>query len=145
MTMRQKITSIGFWTMAIAVAFVVVVVIADAIETPTTDPNPAQTAGSFAPIVALCTAFMALSQARSGRSLRIWPRPDIYIGVSSVICAYLWILDEAGKHLFDPELPIVLSFFFAILAVGVFLIFFSAQQDNTQTVDQPSKAKDDNQ
>ena len=145
MTMRQRILTVGFWAMAIAVAFVVMVVIADAIETPTTDPNPAETAGSFAPIVALCTAFMALSQARSGRSLRIWPRPDIYIGVSSVICAYLWIMDEAGKHLFDPEFPIVLSSLFAILAVGAFLIFYSTQEDSTQSVNRQPSENGDNQ
>ena len=103
MTKRAKVTGFIFWTMVVAVAFSIIAVIVHAIETPTTDPNPAEMAGIFAPIVALCTAFMALSQAANGRSLRIRPKPGIYIGGGSVICAYLWIVDESGNHLFDPD------------------------------------------
>lgn len=105
MTKRESIASFIFWTMVIAVALAIESVVAHAIETPTNDANPAEMAGTFAPIVALCIAFMALSQAANGSSLRIWPKPGIYIGGGSVICAYLWILDEAVNHLFDPELP----------------------------------------
>ena len=144
-TKRARITGFIFWTMVIAVAFAVVAVVVHAVETPTTDPNPAEMAGIFAPIVALCTAFMALSQAANGRSLRIRPKPGIYIGGGSVICAYLWIVDESGNHLFDPMLPLILFVFLAISALAALAISLPVQQDNTQSVDQPSQEDNDDQ
>lgn len=145
MTKRVKVTNFIFWTMVVAVASSIIAVIVHAIETPTTDPNPAEMAGIFAPIVALCTAFMALSQAANGRSLRIRPKPGIYIGGGSVICAYLWIVDESGNHLFDPMLPLILFVFLAISALAALAISLPVQQDNTQSVDQPSQEDNDDQ
>ena len=131
--------------MVIAFAFAVAAVIVHAIETPTTDSNPAEMAGIFASIVALCTAFMALSQAANGRRLQIRPEPGIYIGGGSVIAAYLWIVDEFGNHLFDPVLPLILFVFLAISALTALAISLPVQQDNTQSVYQPSQEDNDDQ
>ena len=91
---------------------------------------------------------MALSQAANGRSLRIWLKPGIYIGgKGSVITAYLWIqeVDEFGNHLFDPVLPLILFVFLAISALAALAISLPVQQDNTQSVDQPSQEDNDDQ
>ena len=88
---------------------------------------------------------MALSQATNGRSLRIWLKPGIYIGGGSVIAAYLWIVDEFGNHLFDPVLPLILFVFLAISALTALALSLPVQQDNTQSVDQPSQEDNDDQ
>ena len=145
MITRERLASFVFSIMVFAVVFAVVVVVVHAIDTPTTDANPAEMAGIFAPIVALCTAFMALSQAANGRKLQIWPEPGLYIGGGSVITAYLWIMDEFGNHLFDPVLPLILFVFLAISALAALAISLPVQQDNTQPIDQPSKEANDDQ
>ena len=135
MTKRAKVTGFIFWTMVIAAVFFFIF----ALITPSTDQDPAGIAGLCAPIVALCTALMALAQASNSGEVPIRPKPGIYIGFGMVISAYLWIADAGDNHPLDPELAIVILVFFALAAVGALVIPLPGKQDNTQPVDQPSK------
>ena len=94
------------------------IAIITAVLTPSTDEYPAGFAGVSAPIVALCTATVALIHAVNG-GVRIGRTKGIFLVLGSVTSAYLWMADAADAHLLSLEVPILLLMIFALASLFV--------------------------
>ena len=95
----------------------VVAFVAPLFEESTKD-DPTGGAGISAPIVALCTAAVLLSQAMTAGGMQFRRIPGLFVGIGSIASAYLWIAAEARVNPFDPELPLVLGILLAAAAVA---------------------------
>lgn len=115
-----------------------VIAIVVTVFTPATEQDPAGFAGISAPIVALCTATVALTQAVFGGGLQIGRTKGIIVGVGSVLSAYLWMADAADSHVLSLEVPTTLLILFALAAMVVLVVTLGAQEDNPQSNDQSS-------
>ena len=82
-----------------------------------TEENPTGWAGSLAPLIALFTALIAL--LRSKLNAKLFPPPDILIGLGSLFTAHLWLADAEGIHPFSPE---VLRIILLLAASGAILL-----------------------
>ena len=113
-----------------------------AVFTPATEEDPAGFAGISAPIVALCTATIALTHAVNG-GVRIGRTKGILIALGSVISAYLWMADAADAHLLSLDVPIILLIIFALATLFVLVATLGSQEDNSQSNDQSSSEEVD--
>ena len=136
MSWRSRIATL--WYAALAVT--AVLAFATPLLTSPTDENPTGDAGLSAPVVALCTAALILSQAMSAGGLQIRRLPSIGIGLGSVASAYLWMADEAGTHPLDPRLPIFIGVLLAFAALMTLMTLFPliALKSKPRPNDQPS-------
>ena len=120
-----------------------VIAIFTTVVTPSTDQNPAGFAGVCAPIVALCTATVALTHAAFGGGVQIGRTKGILIAIGSVVSAYLWMVDAADAHIFSLEVPITLLILFALAALFVLIATLSVQANNPQPNGQSSSEEFD--
>ena len=82
-----------------------------------TEENPTGWAGSLAPLIALFTALIAL--LRSKLNAKLFPSPDILIGLGSLFTAHLWLADAEGIPPFSLE---VLRIILLLAASGAILL-----------------------
>ena len=86
--------------------------VAPLVETITPD-NPTGGAGVYAPIIALCTAAMAILESvvteEQGRIIS-----KIFIAVGALASSYLWIAEGAKMHPFEPTLSLQLLLLFGL-------------------------------
>ena len=87
-----------YWLWALIIVFAYIIPFCSS-----TEENPTGGAGSFAPLVALFTAMIALS--RSKLNAKLFPSPDILIGLGSLFTAHLWLADAEGIPPFSLEVP----------------------------------------
>ena len=63
-----------------------------------TEENPTGWAGSLAPLIALFTALIALLRSKLNANAKLFPSPDILIGLGSLFTAHLWLADAETKE-----------------------------------------------
>ena len=127
------------------IAIIAVATFTAALLTSPTNENPTGNPGLFAPIVALCTAAMILTQAVNGKGVKIQRFPGILIGIGSLASAYLWMAAEANIHPADPELLRTISIIWIAVAVVTIIIPLTSLMLTPQSKDQPSKDENGDQ
>ena len=142
--MRKRITAVTdnwlHWVMVLMAGIAILVTV----FTASTEEDPAGFAGVSAPIVALCTATVALTHAVNG-GVRIGRTKGIIIGVGSVISAYLWMVDAADVHLLSLDVPFMLLIIFVLATLFVLVAAWGSQKDNSQSNDQSSSEEVDDE
>ena len=116
-------------------ALIAIVAFLSPLLTSPTEENPTGNAGLFAPVIALCTAAVVLTQAVKAGGLKFQRIPSIFIGVGSMASAYLWIAAEARAHPADPALPGVLLVLLVVTALSTIAIPFLAMGDKPPSHD----------
>ena len=84
-----------------------------------TEENPTGWAGSLAPLIALFTALIALLRSKLNANAKLFPSPDILIGLGSLFTAHLWLADAEGIPPFSLE---VLRIILLLAASGAILL-----------------------
>ncbi len=136
MNWRKAFDTIVNWWSGVAAVAAAIAFLIPFLNAPT-DQDPTGGAGPFAPIVALCVAAMILAEAVKGGGLQIRRMPSIFIGLSSMGSAYLWMAVASDAHPLDPELPVTLAILFVMAAVmlTVPLIAWSKSRSDGQASD----------
>ena len=109
--------TLAIWLYA-ALSLIAVIALASALYSEPTKEDPAGGAGSYAPIVALCTAGMVISQLSSSAAPRLRPIQSLCIGLGSIATAYLWYAAEAEVHPSDVALLTNISILFLLAIVA---------------------------
>ncbi len=116
---------------------------------PVTQEDPTGGAGISAPIIALCTAAVLLSQALGSGGMRLRPTPSIFVGIGSAASAYMWIAAEARVHPFDPQLPLILGILLLLAAIATIAVPFLAlsvrQQPSNQDPEEHNQEETPNE
>ena len=134
--------TLAIWLYA-ALSLIAVIALASALYSEPTKEDPAGGAGSYAPIVALCTAGMVISQLSSSAAPRLRPIQSLCIGLGSIATAYLWHAAEAEVHPSDVALltNISILFLLAIVAtatvplIGIVVRLRSSHQSHSEQGD----------
>ena len=134
----NAIVTWGYWVIGL---IAVVAFVAPLFET-ATEEDPTGGAGISAPIIALCTAAVLLSQALGNGGMQFRRIPSIFIGIGSVASAYFWIAAEAGAHPFAPQLPLILGILLLLAAFATISVPFLALSVRQQSTNQSSYQQD---
>ena len=129
----------GYWAIGL---IAVAAFVAPLFET-ATEEDPTAGAGTSAPIIALCTAAVLLSQAVGRGGMRFRRMPSIFIGIGSVASAYLWMASEARVHPFDPQLPLILGILLLLAAFATIAVPLLALSVRQQSTNQESNEQDE--
>ena len=135
----NAIVTWGYWIIGL---IAVIAFVAPLLE-PATQEDPTGGAGVSAPIIALCTAAILLSQALGSGGMRLRRMPSIFIGIGSVASAYLWIAAEGRVHPFDPQLPLILGILLLLAAFATIAVPFLALSVRQQPSNQDSDEQDE--
>lgn len=106
--------AVWWYSIAALIAFAAFLV---PLTTAPTDDDPTGGAGSFAPVIALCTAAILLAEAVNAKGQQFRRIPSVFIGIGSMASAYLWIAAEAGVHPANPALLGAISLLWVVAAL----------------------------
>ncbi len=135
----NAIVTWGYW----AIGLIAVAAFMAPLFNPATEEDPTGGAGVSAPVIALCTAAVLLSQAVGSGGMRFRRMPSIFIAIGSVTSAYLWMAAEARVHPFDPQLPLVLGILLLLAAFTMIAVPFIALVIRQQSTNQDSGEQDE--
>lgn len=85
--------------------------------------NPAEGAGIYAPVIALCVGVAFLVDGIATRRMKR-PRPlvTVLLALGMMASAYLWLAGEAEVHPMHPGLAFEVGFLFAAASLGTTLL-----------------------
>ena len=114
-----------YWLLALTIVFAYIIPFCNS-----TEENPTGGAGSFAPLIALFTAMIALLRSKLNANAKLFPPPDTLIGFGSFFTAHLWLADAEGISPFSLEVPriiLLLAASAAILLAILLLVILGAR------------------
>ena len=132
--MREIVGSLVVWGYS-AISLVVIAAFWAALSATPMDDDPTGGAGTFAPIIALCTAAMWLSEsvfARNSKGPR--PIPSVLMAGGMLASAYLWMASEAETHPLDPTLAtqlVILAIASGIATISIPLMLLGNLRRNS--------------